>query len=304
MSHRLTAGALSGLLLAATVASVAPRPLAAQDANVRVFALGRPRIGVSLDLRGSPETNKLGALVREVVPDGPADKAGIKAGDIITKFNGIALGGVASGDEESSGPSERLVELAGKLDAGDTVKVEYRRDNDTRTATIVAKDLSEMSGMRMRELELPRMPGGMGMVGPGMPGPNLRVPGMEGMGDGFRFTFRDRDDDGLSLMELNPELGDYFGTREGILVLRTPTDSTLPLKAGDVIATIDGRKPQSVDHARKILGSYESGESVKVEVMRKQKKMTLTWKVPAERRHEMRWKTPRPMHDGPAVERS
>jgi S1-C subfamily serine protease len=59
-----------------------------------------------------------------------------------------------------------------------------------------------------------------------------------------------------------------------------------------------------VEHARKILGSYEPGETVKVEVMRKQKKQTLTWKVPAERRHDLRWKTPRSTREGPPLERS
>ena len=304
MPYRLTRGALPGLLLAAAVVTAAPRPLPAQDDMVRVFATGRPRIGVSLDARANPETDKLGARIREVMPDGPAEKAGLKVDDIITRFNGVALGGASADGEGASGPSQRLSELAQKLDVGDTVKVEYRRGNDSRTATIVAKDLSEMSGMRMRSLELPRMPGGSGMTGPDMPGPHIRVPGVEGMGDGFRFMFRDDDDAGLSLMELNPELGDYFGTKEGILVLRTPDDSTLPLKAGDVISMIDGRKPQSVEHARKILGSYEPGESVKVEVMRKQKQQSLTWKVSAERRHEMRWKTPHSTRDGSPLERS
>ena len=298
MSHRFSRLALPGLLLAATVTAVAPRPLLAQDANVRVMALGRPRIGVSLDSRANAETDKLGAHIREVAPDGLADKAGLKAGDIITRFNGIALGGVPAEDDDVSGPSQKLVELAQKLSAGDTVKVEYRRGSDSRSTTIVAKELSELSGMRMRTFDMPGMPGG-----PGMMGPDARGRGMEGMGDGFRFMLRS-DDEGLNLMELNPELGDYFGTKEGILVLQNPADSTLPLKAGDVIATIDGRKPQSVEHARKILGSYEAGETVRIEVMRKQKKQSVSWKVPAESRHEMQWKMPRPTRDGPPLERS
>jgi hypothetical protein len=302
--------ALSGLLLAASVAAVAPSPLPAQEGNVRVFAFGRPRIGVSLEARANAETDKLGAKVREVTPDGPAEKAGIKAGDIITRFNGVALGGLKAEDDDASGPTEKLIDLAQKLEAGDTVKVEYRRDNDSRSTTIVAKDLSELSAMRMRSFEMPRMPAGPGMPGPEMMGPDMsrpriRIDGPEGMGQGFRFMLRDDNDD-LRLMELNPELGDYFGTKEGILVLQSPADSTLPLKAGDVIATIDGRKPQSVEHARKILDTYQSGETVKMEIMRKQKKLTLTWKVPAERepRGGMRWKTPRPTHDGAVLERS
>ena len=68
-----------------------------------------------------------------MTPDGPAAKAGLEAGDIITKFNGTALGG--------TNPGQKLVELAQALSPGDTVKVEYRRGTANRSATIVAADL-------------------------------------------------------------------------------------------------------------------------------------------------------------------
>jgi len=64
------------------------------------------------------------------------------------------------------------------------------------------------------------------------------------------------------------------------------------LKGGDVILSIGGRKPTSPTHAMRILRSYDEGETVSVEIMRKQKRMTLAWKVPAreersfKRRHE------------------
>ena len=54
-------------------------------------------------------------------------------------------------------------------------------------------------------------------------------------------------------MKVNPGLAAYFGTSDGILVVDAPGDSTLGLKAGDVILAIGGRKPTSPSHAFRIL---------------------------------------------------
>ena len=74
-------------------------------------------------------------------------------------------------------------------------------------------------------------------------------------------------------------------------MLKVRPESGGELRAGDVILTIDGRAPTSEAHARRILGSYDSGETAKLEIMRKQKKQTLAWKAP-ERDREFQWKTP------------
>src|SRR2546430_734909 len=78
------------------------------------------------------------------------------------------------------------------------------------------------------------------------------------------------------------------GLKEGIVVVKAPADSPLPLKGGDVILSIGGRKPTSQSHAMRILRSYESGESVSIDILRKQKRMSLTWRVPEARAQRMR----------------
>jgi hypothetical protein len=83
----------------------------------------------------------------------------------------------------------------------------------------------------------------------------------------------------LELVNLNQDLGDYFGTKEGVLVVKAPSDSSLPLRGGDVILSVGGRKPTSPSHAMRILRSYEPGETVSIDIVRKQKRTTLTWKV-------------------------
>src|SRR2546423_242903 len=236
-----------------------PRP--PREPRARAFMLSdhRGRIGVVVKTDASPETDKIGAKIEGVTPGGPADKAGLKVGDIITKFNGTSLAAVKVEDDES-GPGRKLVELARKLEPDDTVQVEYRRGNDTKQATLVAANM----GGRL-QWEIP---------GP----PDVAVAPMLGM-DHFELMGSPWGD--LELVSLNSDLGEYFGAKDGVLVVRAPADSSLPLKGGDVITSIGGRKPANPSHAMRILRSYETGETVSIEILRKQKRMSLTWKVPA-----------------------
>src|SRR5436309_1412721 len=132
--------ALLAALPAALVAQGTPRtPRPTRAPRAFVFADdNRGRIGVVVNPRPDSEADKLGAKLEGVTPGGPAAKAGLKVGDIITKFNGTTLAGLKAQDEEESGPGTKLVQLARKLEPGDTVQVEYRRGSDAKKATLVA----------------------------------------------------------------------------------------------------------------------------------------------------------------------
>ena len=266
------------IVIAAAMLAAWPASLAAQRPRrpprpPGVFVLhddNRGRIGVVVKTQPDSQADKLGAKIEGVTPGGPAAKAGLKVGDIITKFNGTALAGLKAEDEDESGPGTNLVQLARKLEPGDTVQIEYRRGSDTKKATLVAEDLGWMPNVR---------------VMPGMPS----MPDMPDMRH-FEFSFGMPWGD-LELVSLNPDLGEYFGTKEGVLVVKAPADSSLPLKGGDVITSIGGRKPANPSHAMRIFRSYEKGETVSIEILRKQKRLTVAWKVPSRedrmfRRHE------------------
>src|SRR5437867_9621594 len=169
--------ALLAALPAALVAQGTPRtPRPTRAPRAFVFADdNRGRIGVVVNPRPDSEADKLGAKLEGVTPGGPAAKAGLKVGDIITKFNGTTLAGLKAQDEEESGPGTKLVQLARKLEPGDTVQVEYRRGSDAKKATLVAEDLGWMPNVTV-------MPGMPGM--PGMPA----VPDMPDM-QHFEFSF-------------------------------------------------------------------------------------------------------------------
>src|SRR5436190_10973885 len=272
------------IVIAAAMVAAWPASLAAQRPRrpprpPGVFVLhddNRGRIGVVVKTQPDSQADKLGAKIEGVTPGGPAAKAGLKVGDIITKFNGTALAGLKAEDEDESGPGTNLVQLARKLEPGDTVQIEYRRGSDTKKATLVAEDLGWMPNVR---------------VMPGMPS----MPDMPDMRH-FEFSFGMPWGD-LELVSLNPDLGEYFGTKEGVLVVKAPADSSLPLKGGDVITSIGGRKPANPSHAMRILRSYEKGETVSIEILRKQKRLTVAWKVPEREDRFMRMHQEREEHE-------
>ncbi len=232
--------------------------------------LGRHgRLGVVVDLSADPSRDTVGALITAVTPGTPADKAGVQTGDIVVLMNGTRLAAADTSDhldEDASRPGRRLVEMASKLHTGDTVRLELKRAGRPVSLTLVAgasgwDDIMRTYKMRVpstRELSVPFEGGGMNFVFSGAPLANLE------------------------LVKVNPGLADYFGTSEGVLVVNAPGDSSLGIRAGDVILSIGGRKPNSPSHAFRILGTYDPGESVPFEVMRMKRRISVTGKMPAE----------------------
>lgn len=264
---RIPMGAALALLLAVPGALTAQ----ARDREMRILINDdQPRLGVGVSTLPDSVNDRVGAKILNVMPGTPADKAGLQVGDIITRVNGTSLASTEASDKT---PGERLVELAERLSPGDTVKLDYRRGSESRSATLVAARIAPRQfALSMPELRLQHA----------LPGGALRLEAPDMQVFGFRTG-------GLDLVEMNPGLGAYFGTDKGVLVTEDPADSTMPLHAGDVILSIGGRVPQSVGHARRILDSYAGGETVNFEIMRKRSRQTVTWKVPERKDTMFRW---------------
>jgi S1-C subfamily serine protease len=84
----------------------------------------------------------------------------------------------------------------------------------------------------------------------------------------------------MELASITPKLGAYFGVTEGVLVVQAPENDAFKLEDGDVLQTIDGRKPEDGGHALRILRSYKSGEKLNITVLRQRKPMTLAVTMP------------------------
>ena len=98
----------------------------------------------------------------------------------------------------------------------------------------------------------------------------------------------------MELVALNPELGEYFATSQGILVVSASKEGPLKLKGGDVILKIGDRTPATPSQALRILRSYEPGENVVLQVMRKREKLTITVQAPSHGSGSFRWQVESP----------
>ena len=84
-----------------------------------------PIMGISVDVRFTGTGALISSDGAGVTPAGPADKAGLKAGDIITTLDGIEINN-----------SDELIVAIRSKSVGDKVKIKYTRNNIIREATV------------------------------------------------------------------------------------------------------------------------------------------------------------------------
>lgn len=84
---------------------------------------------------------------------------------------------------------------------------------------------------------------------------------------------------GLNLSSIDPQLGRYFGTDSGVLVLSTGEDLA-NLQAGDVIKRVDGKAVNSPREVMESLRGRPADSSVKIEYLRDRKTANAMVKIP------------------------
>ncbi|HEX7114242.1 MAG TPA: PDZ domain-containing protein [Steroidobacter sp.] len=223
------------------------------------YAIGRTMqravLGINVGSRDAGGSDD-GVKIVSVSPGGPADEAGLRAGDVILELNGTKL--ERSGDRS---PRARLLDLMRDVEPHEKVTVTYRRGGKVSKTTVTARPLID----HVVAMALPKH-------GEHWPAP---ITGRHGMFFGPIGAFGSAE-----LVALTPKLGQYFGTDQGLLVVRAPEDERLKLEDGDVILDIDGRTPSSPSHALRILSSYQAGERLTLNVLRNKKKMSIEVTIP------------------------
>ena len=201
-----------------------------------------------------------GVEVIGVTPGSAADDAGLRAGDVITSVNGEAM----SADSEHLA-SMKLLDFMKGVEVGDSLNVEYLRDGKVGNVEVEPRVMREnalaWTGRVPRLQTLPALPGGIDQMRFAL--------------RGWRGAWSD-----MELVALSKDVGRYFGTDEGLLVVSAPTSAAVDLKDGDVITSIDGRAPTSVNHCMRILGSYQPGEAMTLEILRDKRRQTVEIEVP------------------------
>jgi serine protease Do len=227
-----------------------------------------------------------GVYLSEVEKDSPAEKAGLKSGDVITEFNGEHV--------ESVLQFRRLVR---ETLSGRTVSITVWRDGRSQNLSATMGSAAGQLNLQIdgdgrnlirnfvynapdRELLAPTAPRAFTFTPPAMEGWEF------GQGEGTgnnSFVFRTSPTPtiGINAESVNGQLGSYFGAPEGEGVLVREVNSGSPaekagLKAGDVIVKIDGDRVKTVNEMQSRLREKRDAKTVQVTVMRRGSETTVT----------------------------
>jgi serine protease Do len=201
-----------------------------------------------------------GIEVRCVDADSPAAKAGFKEGDVVLDYNGQRVEG-----------EEQFIRLVRETPAGRSVPVLISRNGATQTLTsTIGQRRGGSMGMEFDgdEFVMPMPP-----LPAVQPFPPMRMPDIP-----RAFMSWGSPVLGIESESLNPQLAEFFGVKEGILVRSVTHDSSAEkagFKAGDVIVKVNGEKVTTPREISSILQSSRAKKSLPVTVIRRQKEVVL-----------------------------
>jgi membrane-associated protease RseP (regulator of RpoE activity) len=200
-------------------------------------------VGFGLVLEGTPA----GLMVAGVRADGPADKAGIEAGDEIVALN-----------EEPLGLPEDVFAATAEMEDGATVTMTIRRDGTERNVSLIAEKGPAGKDTVRREATATRP---TTVVDDGAPEVSTEV-------------------------TPEVDLGATLATdTDGIAVVRVGRSSPLAkagVKEGDLIQKAAGKSVLTPESLFRVLNEFDGGSQVKLDVLREEQEMTLTLELPAD----------------------
>jgi serine protease Do len=205
-------------------------------------------------------TSERGVYVAGVQTGSPAEKAGLKKGDVIVSYDGQNVQG-----------AQQFRRLVRETPPGRTISVSVWRDGSSH-------QLSVKIGERSDQQESFAFPG---MQGEHSPLPrnfkfNFDMPAVWDFG-GPRL--------GINAQDLSGQLGAYFGAPDGKGVLVTEVLPDTPaekagLKAGDVITRVEGKTIDTTSDLRENLRSKSATGEVALSILRRGSAMTVRVKLP------------------------
>jgi serine protease Do len=239
-----------------------------------------------LDGRGSSigvriqEADAGGVLIDEVEEESPAEKAGLKRGDVIVEFDGERVRG-----------ARHFSRLVQETPDGRSVKATIVRDGSRQTIDITPTAGERFGWSQDRIIALPDIEQEIERS-------------LETLPRNFSFDFDwdaspmiaggTRGRLGARLQPLTGQLAEYFGVKEGVLVSSVDADSPAAkagLKAGDVITSVNGRTVNDTRDITQEIRGADEGKDVEIQVLRDRKSLTLKAQLP-ERRSSRRYTRP------------
>ena len=253
------------ICLASAASLLGQQPIRARSAsnNIVMVRSGGSYLGVAVvEIEGDRARalklrEERGVEVKVVDEGSPAAKAGVKADDVVQEFNGQHVEGTAQFIRMvAETPPGRKVTL-GVIRAGSVVSL---------PVTLEARSGSRMEALRNEfrlngsEIILPPLP----------PMPPVAMPDLPRATMFWRTGAL-----GIETEALNPQMADFFGVKQGVLVRMVNRDSPAEragLKAGDVIVKADG---QPVAETRQITSLLRTRKSLSLGVVRSRKELSV-----------------------------
>ena len=192
-----------------------------------------------------------GVEITRVEEGSPAEKAGLKSGDVVMEYNGQRVEGM-----------EQFGRLVRETPTGREVKLLISRNGATQSiaATVGTRKMRVVSG-NMRDFF------------PGVDMPEIHLPDMPQVFTTWRSPVL-----GVEAESIGTQLASYFGVKEGVLVRSVVKDTAAEkagIKAGDVITKVDGSKVVTPNELVSAVRSASSKKTFPVELVRERRETTV-----------------------------
>jgi len=192
--------------------------------------------------------NVRGVGITEVIKSSPAEKAGLKKGDVIMRF-----------DDETVTSVRKLNRLVSETAPEHTVRLGISRGGSDQEVTVTLAKRDDLSTTIWQGL--PR-----GDVFRTVP--RGEFPKLDPFGEGQEalvFALGNNRRIGVSTQSLTKQLADFFGVTDGKGVLVTSVAEDSPaaragIKAGDVITAIDGEKIEGSGDLSRAINKQKDGD--------------------------------------------
>lgn len=206
--------------------------------------------------------------ITEIEEESPAELANLKEGDVVLEFEGKEVTG-----------TKMLADEIRMRKPGEDITLKIKRKDETLNINVKLGEYSDKDVLREFEFKFPRL----------FSRERIRPDKAFKFEDPKVFHWKSKDYRfiGVYVQELNRELSDHFGVKEGNGLLISKIEEESPaaeagLEVGDVIVKADGKRVESTGELSEMIQDKGKGEDITIEFLRDKKKKKVEVKIEEE----------------------